>query len=80
MGACDADEGASVKKAAAAARRAEEAAFGVTLATDETVLAEGSRVVALCCFVGVISSLDRQAMSVAIVPMSKGRNAEKSGL
>ena len=34
-------------------------------------MAEGRRIVGLCCFVGVISSLDRQAMSVAIVPMSK---------
>ena len=38
---------------------------------EETVMAEGRRIVLLCCFVGVISSLDRQAMSVAIVPMSE---------
>jgi MFS transporter, ACS family, solute carrier family 17 (sodium-dependent inorganic phosphate cotransporter), other len=48
----------------------EEANFGVSLETPEAVLAEGRRIVYLCCFVGVISSLDRQAMSVAIVPMS----------
>ena len=49
----------------------EEAFASVTLETDEAILAEGRRIVFLCCFVGVISSLDRQAMSVAIVPMSK---------
>lgn len=47
------------------------AQYGVTLETDAAILAEGRRIVWLCCFVGVISSLDRQAMSVAIVPMSK---------
>ena len=44
---------------------------GVTLDTDEAILEEGRNIVMLCCFVGVISSLDRQAMSVAIVPMSQ---------
>lgn len=65
--------GASGKEAAAARRAArvdEEANFGVSLESPEAVLAEGRRIVYLCCFVGVISSLDRQAMSVAIVPMS----------
>ena len=47
------------------------AQYGVTLETDAAILAEGRNIVWLCCFVGVISSLDRQAMSVAIVPMSE---------
>lgn len=49
----------------------DDQAYGVTLETDPAILAEGRRIVGLCCMVGVISSLDRQAMSVAIVPMSK---------
>jgi len=35
-----------------------------------TIVDEGRRIVFLCCLVGAVSSLDRQAMSIAIVPMS----------